>query len=286
MISQLFGLFFSHVSGKALRALAIVLMVSGCASTSQGPDDQWAQADGSAGASEVSDNDPIELLNRFVFAFNDAVDVTLFQPASALYRFVLPEEVRDSVRNFMRNISSPVILANDLLQGEWERAESTTTRFFVNTTIGLAGLFDVADDMGYEYHDEDFGQTLATYGTGEGFYLVLPFLGPSNVRDGAGLVVDSLLDPLTYILSSEAAIGRRALSSVDTRSRNIELVEDIKRDSIDYYARVRSLYRQRRESEITNGVEEDDFLRPGLTSLPRENEQLGLLVPRSVPLSE
>ncbi len=286
MVSQLFGLFFSHVSGKVLRALAIVLIVSGCASTSQGPDDQWAQADGSAGASEVSDNDPIELLNRFVFAFNDAVDVTLFQPASALYRFVLPEEVRDSVRNFMRNISSPVILANDLLQGEWERAESTTTRFFVNSTIGLAGLFDVADDMGYEYHDEDFGQTLATYGTGEGFYLVLPFLGPSNVRDGAGLVVDSLLDPLTYILSSEAAIGRRALSSVDTRSRNIELVEDIKRDSIDYYARVRSLYRQRRESEITNGVEEDDFLRPGLTSLPRENEQLGLLVPRSVPLSE
>ncbi|CAN0593570.1 unnamed protein product, partial [Ectocarpus sp. 12 AP-2014] len=202
------------------------------------------------------------------------------------YRFVLPEEVRDSVRNFMRNISSPVILANDLLQGEWDRAEATTTRFFVNTTIGLAGLFDVADDMGYEYHDEDFGQTLATYGAGEGMYLVLPFLGPSNIRDGAGLVVDSFLDPLTYVLSSEAAIARRGISAVDTRSRNIEVVEDLKRDSIDYYARIRSLYRQRRESEISNGVEEDDFLRPGLTSLPIENEQLGLLVPRKAPLSE
>ncbi len=286
MFSQLFGLFFSHVSGKVLRALAIVLIVSGCASSPKSPDDQWAQADGTAGASEVSDNDPVELLNRFVFAFNDAVDVTLFQPASALYRFVLPEEVRDSVRNFMRNISSPVILANDLLQGEWDRAEATTTRFFVNTTIGLAGLFDVADDMGYEYHDEDFGQTLATYGAGEGMYLVLPFLGPSNIRDGAGLVVDSFLDPLTYVLSSEAAIARRGISAVDTRSRNIEVVEDLKRDSIDYYARIRSLYRQRRESEISNGVEEDDFLRPGLTSLPIENEQLGLLVPRKAPLSE
>lgn len=286
MFSQLFGLFFSHVSGKVLRALAIVLIVSGCASSPKSPDSQWAQADGTAGASEVSDNDPVELLNRFVFAFNDAVDVTLFQPASALYRFVLPEEVRDSVRNFMRNISSPVILANDLLQGEWDRAEATTTRFFVNTTIGLAGLFDVADDMGYEYHDEDFGQTLATYGAGEGMYLVLPFLGPSNLRDGAGLVVDSFLDPLTYILSSEAAIARRGISAVDTRSRNIEVVEDLKRDSIDYYARIRSLYRQRRESEISNGVEEDDFLRPGLTSLPIENEQLGLLVPRKAPLSE
>lgn len=263
-----------------------MLIVSGCASSPNGPSDQWAQADGDVSTAEVSDNDPVELLNRFVFAFNDAVDVTLFQPASALYRFVLPEEVRDSVRNFMRNISSPVILANDLLQGEWERAESTTTRFFINSTIGLAGVFDIAKDMGYEYHDEDFGQTLATYGAGEGFYLVLPFLGPSNLRDGAGLVVDSLLDPLTYILSTEAAIGRRALSAVDTRSRNIELVEDLKRDSIDYYARIRSLYRQRRENEISNGVEEDDFLRPGLTSLPREHEQLGFLVPRRAPLSE
>ena len=286
VIPQVVGLLFSRVSGKVVSALAVLLIVSGCASAPKNTDDQWAQTDGTASASEVSDNDPVELLNRFVFAFNDALDVTLFQPASALYRFALPQEVRDSVRNFMRNISSPVILANDLLQGEWERAETTTTRFFVNSTIGLAGLFDIAEDMGYEYHDEDFGQTLATYGTGEGFYLVLPFLGPSNVRDGAGLVVDSLLDPLTYILSTEAAIARRGLSSVDTRSRNIELVEEIKRDSIDYYARVRSLYRQRRANEITNGVEEDDFLRPGLTSLPLQNEQLGLLVPRSVPMSQ
>ncbi|WP_282606474.1 VacJ family lipoprotein [Pelagibius sp. Alg239-R121] len=280
-------LFFSHVSGKMLGALAILLVVSGCASAPKNTDDQWAQSDGTVSASEPSDNDPIELLNRFVFAFNDALDVTLFQPASALYRFALPEEVRDSVRNFMRNISTPVILANDLLQGEWERAEATTTRFFVNSTIGVAGLFDVAKDMGYDYHDEDFGQTLATYGTGEGAYLVLPLVGPSSLRDGAGLIVDSLLDPLTYILSTEAAIARRGISSVDTRSRNIELVEEIKRDSIDYYARVRSLYRQRRENEISNGVEEDDFLRPGLTFLEQGtgNAQLGF-VPRTAPLSE
>ena len=286
VIPQVVRLYFSHVSGRILGALAVLLIVSGCASAPNNTDDQWAQSDGTTDAVEVSDNDPIELLNRFVFAFNDALDVTLFQPASALYRFALPEEVRDSVRNFMRNVSTPVILANDLLQGEWERAEATTTRFFVNSTIGVAGLFDVAKDMGYEYHDEDFGQTLATYGSGEGAYLVLPIIGPSSLRDGAGLVVDSLLDPLTYILSTEAALARRGISSIDTRSRNIELVDEIKRDSIDYYARVRSLYRQRRENEISNGVEEDDFLRPGLTFLHRDNEQLGELPVREVPLSE
>lgn len=286
VIPQFVRLLFPQVSGRILGGLAVLLIVSGCASAPKNADDQWAQSDSATDAEEVSDNDPIELLNRFVFAFNDALDVTLFQPASAFYRFALPEEVRDSVRNFMRNISTPVILANDLLQGEWERAEATTTRFFVNSTIGVAGLFDIAKDMGYEYHDEDFGQTLATYGTGEGAYVVLPIIGPSSVRDTAGLVVDSLLDPLTYILSTEAALGRRAISSIDTRSRNIEVVEEIKRDSIDYYARVRSLYRQRRANEISNGTEEDDFLRPGLTFLPQNNQQLGELPVGEVPLSE
>ncbi len=286
MIPQVVGLLFSRISGKIVSVLAVLLIVSGCASAPKSTDSQWAQSDGTASASEVSDNDPVELLNRFVFAFNDALDVTLFQPASALYRFVLPQEVRDSVRNFMRNISSPVILANDLLQGEWERAEATTTRFFVNSTIGLAGLFDIAKDMGYEYHDEDFGQTLATYGSGEGAYLVLPFIGPSSIRDGAGLVVDSLMDPLTYILSTEAAIARRGISGVDTRSRNIELVDEIKRDSIDYYARVRSLYRQRRANDIANGAEGEDVPAPGISQLEQSDDQLGMAADRKIPLSE
>lgn len=263
---------FGTIVLRVIGFCAVLTIISGCASAPQNGDDQWAQSDGAAIGVEESDNDPLELLNRFIFAFNDAVDVTLLQPASAVYRVIVPEVVRDSVQNFMRNISSPVILANDVFQGEWDRAETTATRFFVNSTIGVAGLFDVAKDMGYEYHDEDFGQTLAVYGTGEGPYLVLPLIGPSNLRDGAGLVVDTLLDPLTYILSTEAGIARRGVTAVDTRSRNIELVEDIKRDAIDYYARVRSLYRQRRESEISNGNGDIDFRSPGISMLESDVE--------------
>lgn len=286
VIDRMIKLFFSHLSTRVVRGLAIALIVSGCASAPQENTDQWAQSDGTAGASEISDNDPVELLNRFVFAFNDALDVTIFKPAAALYRFALPEGVRDTVRNFMWNLSSPVVLANDLLQGEWERAEATTTRFFVNSTIGMLGLFDIAKDMGYSHHDEDFGQTLATYGSGEGIYLVLPIIGPSSLRDGAGLVVDSLMDPLTYILSTKAALARRGATGVDIRSRNIELVEEIKRDSIDIYARVRSLYRQRRENEIANGTEQDDALRQGLSQLESQNDQLGFVPSVMAPIDE
>ena len=119
--------------------------------------------------------------------------------------------------------------------------------------------------MGYAFHDEDFGQTLGTYGVGEGFYLVLPILGPSSLRDGTGEIVDHFLDPLTYLVSTEVRLARRAISGVDERSRNIETVEEIKRDSVDFYARVRSLYRQHRESEIRNGGIDDSFEIPGIS---------------------
>src|SRR5690606_17780478 len=115
--------------------------------------------------------------------FNDMVDTLVLQPAAATYRFIVPEPVQDGIRNVLRNLNGPVILANDLLQGEFDRAGDTAMRFLINSTIGLAGIFDVASDWGYEYHDEDFGQTLASWGVGEGFYLVLPLLGPSNLRD-------------------------------------------------------------------------------------------------------
>ena len=236
---------------------------------------QLAQASdvGAADDMEADDGDPLEIFNRFMFAINDTVDIFILKPVAVTYEFWVPQGVRNSVRNFLRNLRTPVILANDLFQGEMHRAEATVARFFINTTVGLAGLFDIAGDSGWDYHDEDFGQTLAVHGAGEGFYLVLPLIGPSSARDGAGLVVDHFLDPLTYLAPMETGIGRATLSAVDFRSRNLELIEDLKRDSIDYYARIRSLYRQRRAHEISNG-EADDAPVPAVSGSGDEISQL------------
>ncbi len=238
-----------------MAGLLALSLVGGCASSQ----DQ--------GSGFGDDNDPLEFVNRITFAMNGALDALVIQPAAATYRFLLPEPVQDGVRNAMRNVGAPVVFFNDMFQGEWERAETTAMRFLINSTLGVAGIFDVAAEWGYEYHDEDFGQTLAVWGVGEGFYLVLPLLGPSNVRDAVGLGVDALLDPWPYVLDfatdlSDADItyifiGRRALEGIDLRARNIEVIDTLKADSIDYYVRLRSLYRQNREAEIRNGRPED-----------------------------
>ena len=250
--------------------LAALTLVAGCASQPKPAADGWSGSGEQEIAEVDTENDPLELLNRFTFAFNLALDTLVFQPAASFYRFLLPVEVRDSVRNAVRNLRSPLILVNDVLQGERARAETTLVRFLVNSTIGVLGLFDVANDMGYPYHNEDFGQTLGAHGMGEGFYLVLPIFGPSNPRDGIGMLVDIYLDPITY--AAEAAdvedflLARTVAEGIDTRARNIETIEDLKRDSIDFYARVRSLYRQSRSNEINNGEAPDAIPTPGLYS--------------------
>ncbi|MCH8001639.1 MAG: VacJ family lipoprotein [Proteobacteria bacterium] len=255
---------------RMIVLLAALTLVAGCASQPKPAADAWSANDNQDIEEVDEENDPIELFNRFAFSFNLALDTFIFRPAAATYRFLLPVEVRDSVRNALRNLRTPVILANDLFQGELDRAETTLVRFFVNSTVGLLGLFDVAADWGYPYHDEDFGQTLAVHGVGEGFYLVLPIFGPSNPRDGIGILVDTFLDPLTYVAEANDAeeylFARTAIAGIDLRSRNIEALDDLKRDSIDFYARIRSLYRQKRANEIRNGEAPDDVPMPGLYS--------------------
>ncbi len=242
---------------RAVVFLAALTLVAGCASQPKPAADGWSESDDLEIAEVDSDNDPLELLNRFTFSFNMALDTVIFQPVAAYYRFLFPVQVRDSVRNVFRNLRSPLILINDLLQGEMERAETTLVRFIVNSTVGVLGLFDVAADLGHPYHDEDFGQTLGAHGVGEGFYLVLPIIGPSNPRDGVGILADIYLDPVTYAAESADAedwlIVRLVAEGIDRRSRNIEIIEDLRRDSIDFYARVRSLHRQARANEINNG---------------------------------
>jgi phospholipid-binding lipoprotein MlaA len=209
-------------------------------------------------------NDPFEGSNRFFFGVNQVLDELLLRPVAVVYRAVLPEFARDGVRNFMNNLNSPVIFANDLLQGEGDRAGDTVIRFGINSTIGVAGLFDVAKDLGYPYHDEDFGQTLAVWGAGEGPYFYFPLMGPSNVRDFTGFVVDRGFDPLTYVNWGDddleyVPIARTALNVIDLRARNIETLDDIERSSVDYYASIRSLYRQSRADAIRNGAPSPDL---------------------------
>ncbi|MBL6945424.1 MAG: VacJ family lipoprotein [Rhodospirillales bacterium] len=215
-----------------------------------------------AAATAVDDgddvNDPLEPLNRLIFDFNEFFNKAVLYPATSIYQIFLPPQLRNAIGNMIDNLSTPVILANDILQGEGERALRTTQRFFINSTLGIGGMMDVAEDMGISEHDEDFGQTLAVWGMGEGFYLVLPLYGPSNPRDAIGkLLVDGYFDPLGQYLSNtgqdEASMARLGVGGVDEYGGVMDELEQIKKTSVDYYAAIRSMYRQKRTAEIGNG---------------------------------
>ncbi len=236
--------------------LVSLLGLAACATPPKDPDAlaSWQEA-----------NDPLEPMNRDFFEFNRIFDAVLLRPVAEFYDAVLPQVVQDSVTNFLNNLRSPVILTNDLLQGEWSRANDTFSRFMINSIFGIGGLFDVAKHQ-FKPHDEDFGQTLAVWGVGAGPYVMLPILGPNPPREIVGRLVDLVIDPVTWLsffmggTVSDLSLGRTALTGVDLRARNAKLLEELERTSIDYYATVRSLYRQHRASEIRNGAPapEDD----------------------------
>ncbi|MEE9299781.1 MAG: VacJ family lipoprotein, partial [Alphaproteobacteria bacterium] len=192
-------------------------------------------------------------VNRGIFEFNRHLDSFVLKPVATAYNTWIPGFFRERVHSMLVNLRAPVILANDLLQGEGERAGITVARFLVNSTLGFAGMFDMAAEMGLEHHDEDFGQTLAVWGLGEGPYLVIPLLGPSNLRDGAGRVVDLFLDPFNYLVDDEYIYARSGVALLDARARHSGLIEDLEATSIDLYATYRTLYRQHRGDEIRNG---------------------------------
>ncbi len=198
--------------------------------------------------------DPIEPVNRAVFGFNDFLDRILFEPLAKGYKAVTPSFVRDSIQSFMRNLQSPLLIGNNLLQGNVGDAGIATGRFVINSTVGVLGLVDVADAQGLKYKDEDFGQTLAKWGVGDGFYLVLPVLGPSTLRDTAGLAVDSFADPVRIVAMNTdnewIYYTRNAVEGLDNRARLITAVDDLRRNSIDYYAAVKSAYSQKRQTLI------------------------------------
>ncbi len=210
-----------------------------------------------AQAADDDVGDPLEPFNRVIFSINDFLLRLLIRPMAEIYVDLFPEIVRDGVRNVLNNLRTPVVLVNDLLQGEGQRALDTTKRFFINSTIGLGGIIDVAEKWGIKGHDEDFGQTLAVWGVGEGFYLVLPILGPSNPRDGIGKLADFYLDPLSQWAANtdreELNYARTVVRGIDSYSRVMDDLEKLRETSIDFYATVRSISRQKRQTEILNG---------------------------------
>ncbi len=204
-------------------------------------------------------NDPLEPFNRAIYGVNWYLDHVLVRPLAYAYRAGVPDPARDGVRNALRNLKSPIVLLNDSLQGEWDRAGNTAMRFLINSTIGVLGLIDVADGMGYPYHDEDFGQTLAVHGAGSGPYLVLPLLGPSNLRDGVGVAVDWALDPFRVYAATqnpswdpEAGYVRLGMTALTTRTDMLDAIDEIERSSLDTYAALRTTYAQWRAVAIRN----------------------------------
>ncbi|MBV9553330.1 MAG: VacJ family lipoprotein [Alphaproteobacteria bacterium] len=218
--------------------------------------------------------DPWESTNRAIFGFNQQVDRAVLVPVANAYRTVLPSPVRDMIHDFLQNLNSPIIFANDVLQVQPGLAAETAGRAMINTTIGFGGLFDVAAKMGIPFHTNDLGITLATYGVDSGPYLMLPVLGPSNPRDLFGDVADSFGDPGNIVASDYhklyASFARGLTSGIDERSRNIESLAEIERTSLDYYATIRSLARQRRAAQIRHQKEDVPNAAPlqGASALP------------------
>ena len=199
-------------------------------------------------------NDPFEEQNRKVMAFNRAVDKVVIHPIVKGYRTITPQPARSGIRNFLRNLRSPINLVNQLLQGDLEGAGNVIMRAAVNTTVGVGGLFDVAGYEGIKYESEDFGQTLAVWGVDYGPYMVVPFIGPSSMRDYSGYFVDSFGDPLRWHLfnnDQEALYYTKfGLDYLDLRDSLMDTLEDLDDSSFDYYAAVRSIYYQHRQALI------------------------------------
>jgi phospholipid-binding lipoprotein MlaA len=203
-------------------------------------------------ARQRNPQDPFERVNRPIYTFNDTLDRAIVKPAARGYRFIAPDFVETGVSNFFDNLYYPTVIVNDMLQGKVKNTFKDTGRFLVNTTVGVGGLFDPATRFGLQENDEDFGQTLGKWGLSSGPYLMLPFLGPSTVRDGFGLLVDQGTQVTTYLDDDGLRYGLTALGLLDTRARLLS-AEAALGDSFDRYAVLRSVYLQRRQYQVYDG---------------------------------
>jgi phospholipid-binding lipoprotein MlaA len=247
----------SFTAGLRRTGLAIALsgtVLAGCASGDTGATEPW---------------DPIETPNRFIFAINRTVDMVAVRPVAVTYRDWVPEGAQKSIRNALDNLGEPVTAVNEVFQGDPGRAATTMARFFVNSTIGLAGLFDVAAMWGMKRTKEDAGITIGMWAgknvepENGGFYMVLPLIGPSNIRDATGLMIDYAVDPfqilpIAFNWSWWYTTPRFALNVIDYRSRTLFALDDLEKNSVDYYAALKSAYTQNRAELIRQKREKTD----------------------------
>ncbi len=225
-------------------ALAGALLVLGLAAASNAGDD-----------SDVYD--PWEPMNRGIFWFNEQLDFYFLRHVSRGYEFVVPEPARKSVRNFFRNVGFPIWFSNNLLQGKPVAAAEEVARFLINSTVGVAGLFDAADHSGLEWNEEDFGQTLGVWGIPQGPFLVLPILGPSSVRDGVGLAVDSTAAVYNWFIPVYASFAIASGRVFNQYSLDRETIEEERRTAFDFYAKVRNAYLANRRKKVADSEEEE-----------------------------
>ena len=215
-------------------------------------------------AGDPTINDPWENYNRAMFDTNVSIDKTIIRPVAKAWRENAPKQAQDSARNFFQNLSTPLIIINNLLQGELHKAGDNTIRFVGNTTLGLFGLFDVVSHKGPKHEPADFGQTLAKWGIGEGPVFVMPIFGtPQPLRDTTSNTAISLVDPATQNVSLAGKMAGRYLKTVDERTRDVDLIETVEQNSQDFYATARSSMLQSRRAflkgnELTVSDDDDD----------------------------
>ncbi len=223
-----------------LRILLLSVLVSGCAVA-------------------PNKSDPFEKFNRGVFAFNEGVDKIMLKPVAESYQAIMPEPIDQGITNFFNNLDDIIVIANDLLQFKLKQAATDSGRLLLNSTIGLIGFVDVASEVGLPKHEEDFGQTLGSWGITSGPYLVLPFFGPSSVRDALGKGVDILFDPRVYYAHAQGTNARNfvlttnVISAVDTRANLLEVEKILQTAALDRYSYIRNAYLTRREYLVYDG---------------------------------
>jgi len=221
-----------YTNGAALPALALAAVLAGCATT---------------GSTDASD--PFESTNRAVFAFNEALDKNVIAPVAEGYTIVVPDPIRDNIHTFIRNLTLPFDIANNLLQGDFDGATTNTGRLMTNAVLGF-GFADVATAAGIGDARTDLGHTLAVWGMDSGPYIVVPIFGPSNPRDFAGAMGGMLLDPVGFFTPTAMNVGTGVVGGIDTRSRYLREIDELHKGSLDYYATLRSLSVQSRAAHI------------------------------------
>lgn len=204
--------------------------------------------------------DPLEKINRKIYVFNDHFDRYFLEHVAMFYHDGVPDLARTSIHNFLTNLSLPMSALNSILQGKVDNGLATFSNFIINSTLGLAGLIDIASQKNLPFKMEDFGQTLGYYGMGSGAYLMVPFLGPSSTRDFTGIALDTALDPLKLnllkfghhkdFINDEIKLTITGMVAIDTRENLLDILQGIREESFDPYATIRSAYLQKRESDI------------------------------------